>query len=33
MADVTGYNEAKAQELKDRHRVNISDEVDSGVIP
>lgn len=26
MADVAGYNEGKRQELRDRHRVNISDE-------
>lgn len=26
MADVAGFNAGKAQELKDRHRVNISDE-------
>ena len=26
MADVAGFNAGKAQELKDRHRINISDE-------
>lgn len=30
LADVAGFNEGKQQELKDRHRVNISDE--SGMI-
>ena len=26
LAEVAGFNEGKAQELKDRHRINISDE-------